>query len=93
MQQDMYQQTQAPYKLHDTSNKTFVKAKQPLSVFDVKELYDAAYDALDNGTNEYRAKKMMAEAIKADMLYRVTLARDSRYQPQSETSAFQELAA
>jgi len=59
-----------------------------ISVFDVKELYDRAYDALNAGRDDYKAKEMMAQAIKMDMAYRCQLARKNTYQTRSQMHDF-----
>lgn len=51
-----------------------------LSLFDVKELYDLAYNEKDKGINgEARFKKILAEAVKLDLLYRRQLAKKATY--------------
>jgi len=51
--------------------------EQEICVLDVKELYDAAYDAKGD---DIRFKALMAEAVKLDMAYRKQLAcRNNRF--------------
>ena len=59
-----------------------------LSFFDIKELYDRAYEALNAGRTDYKAKEMMALAIKMDMAYRCQLARKSSYKKCSQLEDF-----
>ena len=54
-------------------------SQEVISFFDIKELYDLAYAAKEKGRDDYKAKEMMAEAIKMDMAYRCQLARHSKY--------------
>ena len=59
-----------------------------LSYFEIKEAYDRAYDAIEAGRDDYKAKEIMAEAIKMDMTYRCQLARQSSYKKQSKLNDF-----
>ncbi len=59
-----------------------------ISFFDVKDLYDRAYAALDSHPEEYKTKEIMAEAIKFDMLYRCQLAQQNNYNPKSKINDF-----
>ncbi len=59
-----------------------------LSFLDIKELYDRAYAAVEEGREDYKAKEMMAEAIKYDMAYRCQLARRSNYKQKSQINDF-----
>lgn len=59
-----------------------------LSFFDIKEMYDRAYTAIEAGRDDYKAKEIMAEAIKMDMAYRCQLARKSTYKKQSRLNDF-----
>ena len=61
---------------------------ETISFFDVKELYEQAYEALQINGECYKAKEVMAKAVKLDMLYRVQLARASRYQKHSKLHDF-----
>jgi len=61
---------------------------EAISFFDIKELYDRAYAALDKGDNSYKTKEIMAEAIKMDMAYRCQLARKSSYNKPSRLNDF-----
>lgn len=63
-----------------------------LSFLDIKELYDRAYMAIAEGREDYKAKEMMAEAIKLDMAYRCQLARRANYKQQSKMSDFRIIA-
>jgi hypothetical protein len=59
-----------------------------LSFFDIKGLYDRAYEALNAGRTDYKAKEMMAEAIKMDMMYRCQIARKNTYNKCSRLEDF-----
>ena len=59
-----------------------------VSFFDIKEMYDIAYNAINEGRSDYKAKEMMAQAIKMDMAYRCQLARQSKYKKQSQMNDF-----
>lgn len=59
-----------------------------LSFFEIKEIYDRAYAALEAGRDDYKAREIMAEAIKMDMAYRCQLARKSSYKKQSKLNDF-----
>lgn len=67
---------------------TLAPSQDQISFFDIKELYDRAYAAKDEGRNDYKAKEMMAEAIKMDMAYRCQLARQSKYAKHSQMHDF-----
>lgn len=72
---------------HSQSGDIDVLAEK-ISFFDVKELYDRAYDVINSGRQDYKAKEMMAEAIKMDMAYRCQLARKSKYKKYSRLDDF-----
>ena len=59
-----------------------------ISFLDVKELYEHAYEALQTNGECYKAKEIMAQAVKLDMLYRIQLSRSSRYQKHSKLHDF-----
>jgi len=52
---------------------------EEISVFEVKELYDAAYEQKAQGAGEDVFQKMMAEAVKMDMAYRRQLSQKDSY--------------
>ena len=61
----------------------------PLSLFDVKELYDQAYAEKAKGTNGEEAfKELLAEAVKMDMAYRRQLAQASSYKDKKKIKMF-----
>ncbi|NCO04453.1 MAG: hypothetical protein GW903_09710 [Alphaproteobacteria bacterium] len=54
---------------------------QEISLFDVKELYDAAYDEKAKASvNLKRFKKLMEKAIQLDTAYRAQLAQAQPFQ-------------
>lgn len=63
-------------------------APEELSFFDIKQLYDTAYAALEAGRDDYKAKEIMSHAIKLDMAYRCQLARRNNYKKQSQMNDF-----
>jgi hypothetical protein len=87
-----HRQKQSPiFKMNDTQQEKigdFSPSQDPLSFFDIKELYDRAYAAVNEGRDDYKAKEMMAEAIKMDMTYRCQLERHSKYNKQSKINDF-----
>ena len=74
-----------------TKNSTMIHHAE-LSYFEVKELYERAYEALNTGREDYKAKEMMALAIKMDIAYRCQLARkntcNSTYKKPSRLNDF-----
>lgn len=50
-----------------------------ISVFDVKELYDLAYDQKANGASAEKFQALMADALQLDMAYRRQLAKNNPY--------------
>ncbi len=62
--------------------------KENISIFDVKELYDAAYEAQEYGAEgETMFQTLIAKAIKMDMAYRQQLAEDTNFRYVSRPSA------
>jgi len=53
------------------------EAAEEISLFDVKELYDAAYELKDkaNENSAHQFKEALANAVKLDMAYRRQLAK------------------
>ena len=64
--------------------------QQKLSVFDVKELYDLAYDEKAAGCDDARFKAILAEAVKLDMEYRRQLAEKVSYKDMQKQKSFTE---
>ncbi len=60
----------------------------PLSLFDVKELYDRAYAEKKNG-NEDSFKSALSEAVKMDMVYRHQLRQSALYKDPEQKNNFQ----
>ena len=61
--------------------------KQPeISVFDVKELYDMAYDF--EKSDEGKFKTLLAEAVKLDMVYRRQLAQQAMFKDTTKKKSF-----
>ncbi|NCO04433.1 MAG: hypothetical protein GW903_09605 [Alphaproteobacteria bacterium] len=52
---------------------------QELSIFDVKELYDLAYDQKAKGASAEKFQALMADALQLDMAYRRQLAKNNPY--------------
>lgn len=82
---DIVKMSPTSYQATDTEGKA---QEDALSFFDVKEIYDRAYAALEDGRDDFKAKEMMAEAIKMDMRYRCQLSRQSRYKKPSQMNDF-----
>ncbi len=62
--------------------------KKEISVFDVKELYDAAYAAQEyNAQGEECFQSLIAKAVKMDMEYRQQLAKKANFRYVSRPSA------
>lgn len=62
--------------------------EKELSIFDVKELYDKAYEAKEYGAkNEDVFQELLAKAIKIDMEYRQQLAKKTSFRYVSHPSA------
>jgi hypothetical protein len=60
-----------------------------LSLLDVKELYDRAYEEkAKDGENSEKFKKILAEAVKLDLAYRRQLARNASYKEPSKMKSF-----
>ena len=70
-----------------SENPTDTQAAE-ISFFDVKALYECAYEAVNAGREDYKAKEMMAQAIKMDMAYRCQLSRKSCYKKPSRLNDF-----
>lgn len=60
-----------------------------LSIFDVKELYDLAYDIKAKDGDDARFKQVMAEALQLDMAYRRQLAQKIDYKEQKEIKSIE----
>lgn len=61
----------------------------PLSIFDVKELYDLAYAEKAKGEQGKDAfKKILAEAVKLDLAYRRQLAKTATYKDKTKMKKF-----
>lgn len=73
-----------------TQNET-QKQDAPLSVFDVKELYDLAYAEKAKGLEGEDAFKMiLAEAVKLDMAYRRQLSKAAVYKDHTKIKNFKD---
>lgn len=67
--------------------------KKEISVFDVKELYDAAYEAQEYGAKgEDSFQALIAKAVQMDMEYRQQLAKKTNFRYVSRPSAVAEKA-
>jgi hypothetical protein len=62
--------------------------KKEISIFDVKELYDAAYEAQEYGAKgEESFQRLIAKAVQMDMEYRQQLAKKTNFRYVSRPSA------
>lgn len=59
---------------------------QEVSLLDVKELYDLAYE--QKGSNEENFKKILAEAVKMDLAYRRQLSKEATYKDPTKKQNF-----
>lgn len=56
-----------------------------LSLFDIKDLYDRAYDAMDDGCHTLYSRLLMQKAITMDIYYRRELAKKTGHLYQTHT--------
>lgn len=61
--------------------------QKEISVFDVKELYDIAYDHKANGASAEKFQALMADALQMDMAYRRQLAKNNPYRQIKRTTS------
>ena len=65
------------------------EATQEISMFDVKDLYDRAYAAKDQGVRgKVMFKKLLAEAVKLDLAYRRQLSQGAMFKDKSKQINF-----
>jgi hypothetical protein len=64
-------------------------AHAELSIFDVKELYDLAYDIQAQNGDDSKFKQILSEAVKLDMAYRRQLAQKAEYKDHKELKSFE----
>jgi hypothetical protein len=69
-----------------SNNPTQLSKQAELSVFDVKELYDLAYDF--EKSDEGKFKTLLAEAVKLDMAYRRQLQQNSTFKDTAKQKSF-----
>lgn len=74
------------------ANDTTTQEQQAtLSLFDVKELYDLAYEEKAKGeAGEEAFKKILAEAVRLDLAYRRQLNQKSSYKDSTKLNNFKE---
>lgn len=73
--------------IEEKQEKIMANTKE-ISVFDVKELYDAAYEAQHNDAqNEALFQDLMAKAVQLDMEYRQQLAKKTNFRYVTRPSA------
>lgn len=65
-----------------------LKQQADLSVFDVKELYDLAYEYEQSDEGKFKA--LLSEAVKLDMAYRRQLNAKTQYKDRSKEASFKE---
>ena len=65
------------------------ESKQEISMFDVKDLYDRAYAAKEQGVRGKAIfKKLLAAAVKLDLAYRRQLAQGAMFKDKSKQINF-----
>jgi hypothetical protein len=69
-----------------SSDLTQLNKQAELSIFDVKELYDLAYDF--ETSDKAKFKTLLAEAVKLDMAYRYQLTQKSSFKDKTKQKSF-----